>query len=352
MYKSDGRWGGETELLEGYTYKFLRNYSPSPSYLKWPGGLLNLGIWSEIKRNRPDVVILMSWMNATWWLAILACRYFRIPFLYMTDANVLDDLTINRWKKWAKRILLGKILFPLTSGFLCSGKANRQLYKQYGVPEGKLFEFAYSWGYEALLGVSDNLKSQKRQLRAELGIPEDTYLILFCGRLSREKGTFDLLEAFGRITSPKKALVFVGDGELKARLGEHIADHDLDGVHFAGFQDRVELLKYYAISDVLVLPSSHEPWGMVVNEAMCFGIPIIVSEQVGAGLDLVLEGYNGYVFPKGDVEALVNAFNHLMGLPEEEQLAMGGRSKEMIEKWTQKNLPGMLIHQLDAIYSR
>ena len=118
MYTTEGRWGGETELLEGYTYKFLRNYSPSPSYLKWPWGLINFGIWNEIKNTRPDVVILMSWMNATWWMAILACRFFKIPFLYMTDANVRDDLTNGSWNNWVKRVLLKNIIFPLTSGFL------------------------------------------------------------------------------------------------------------------------------------------------------------------------------------------------------------------------------------------
>lgn len=351
MYKTDGSWGSERELLGGYPYKFLRNYSPSPSYLKWPWGLINFGIWNEIKNNRPDVVILMSWMNTTWWVAILACQFFKVPFLYMTDANVRDDLTNGSWKNWVKKFLLGKLLFPRTTGFLCAGESNKRLYSQYGVPEEKLFKFVYSWGYEALLGVSDDLKSQRRRLRAGLGFLEDTFLILFSGRLSPEKETFDLLEAYRQVTSPDKALVFVGDGQLKAEMVEYVADHGLGGVHFVGFQDRAELLKYYAICDVLVLPSSYEPWGMVVNEAMCFEKPIIVSEQVGAGVDLVLPGYNGYVFPNGDVEALASAFNDLIGLSEGERLAMGGRSREMMEKWTEKNLPEMLIRHMDTIYS-
>lgn len=352
MYKSDGRWGGETELLEDYSYKFLRNYSPSPSYLKWPLGLINFGIWNEIKNNRPDAVILMSWMNATWWIATLACKFFKVPILYMTDANIRDDMANRRWKLRTKRLLLAKILFPLTSGFLYAGTANRQLYSHYDVPDEKLFEFAYSWGYEALLAASDNLNSDRRQLRAELGVSEDTFLFLFSGRLSHEKRPFDLLEAYRRVTSPNKALVFVGDGQLKRELLKYVTDHELGGVHFAGFKDRVQLLKYYTICDVLVLPSSYEPWGMVVNEAMCFGKPIIVSDQVGAGMDLVLQDYNGYVFPKGDVEAMTSALNQLMGLPEKERLAMGNKSRELIEKWTEKHLSGLLTQHLDTIYSR
>jgi len=270
----------------------------------------------------------------------------------MTDANVRDDLTNRSWKSRAKKLLLGNVLFPLTSGFLCSGEANRQLYIKYGVSEKNLFEFAYSWGYRALFGVSDDLKSQKRKLRTKLGIPEDTFVFLFCGRMSHEKRPFDFLEAYRRVASPDKALIFVGDGPLKGELKEFVADHQLDCVHFAGFQDRVEVLKYYAICDVLVLPSSYEPWGMVVNEAMCFGNPVIVSDKVGAGLDLVFQDYNGYVFTTGDVKAMASAFSDLIGLSQEERLAMGSRSRELMEKWTGKDLPGLLTQHLDFIYSR
>ena len=117
-FKTDGIWGVEEELLEGYKYKFLRNYSPWPSYLTTVVGLMNFGIWKEIVTTKPDVVILMSWMNPTWWLAVLACVYKRIPILYLTDQNVQRDLLGPKWKRLIKRLILGRGLFRLTSGFL------------------------------------------------------------------------------------------------------------------------------------------------------------------------------------------------------------------------------------------
>ena len=147
MYKVDQHWGEEDKMLEGYQFKFLRNFAPQASYLKWPFGLINIGIIKEIILGRPDVVVLMSWMNPTWWMALAVCVLFKIPFFYMTDDNVQIEPLRSKWKRRIKRMVLGKLLFKLSSGFLCAGTANRNLYRLYGVPENKLFPFAYSWGY-------------------------------------------------------------------------------------------------------------------------------------------------------------------------------------------------------------
>jgi glycosyltransferase involved in cell wall biosynthesis len=352
MYKTNQPWGDEGELLQGYKHKFLRNFSPSPSYLNWPFGLINLGIWNELKREKPDAVIIMSWANVTWWLTILACSYYRIPFLYMTDANVQGELGGSRWKVWVKRVFLGKMLFRLTAGFLCAGAENEQLYRYYRVPDEKLFPFAYSWGYEMFFHVSEELRPQRDRIRAELGVPEKRCVILFCGRLSKEKSPLHLLEAYRRVALPHKALVFVGDGELRETLQDYVVRHNLDSVHFFGFQNRREIQKFYAISDLLVLPSRKETWGIVVNEAMCFGLPVIVSDQVGAGKDLVRHGYNGFGFAQGNVEELASTIERFMQLSEGERSAMGLRSLDLVKKWVQRDLAGSLVECLDVVCSR
>ena len=350
-FKASGSWGVEGELLEGYNYKFLKNFSPFPSYLRSVIGLLNFGIWGEIVRNKPDVVILMSWMNPTWWLAILACIYRRIPFLYLTDQNVQRDLSGPKWKIWIKSFVLGKLLFRLTAGFLCAGTANRLLYEFYGVPDHKLIPFAFSWGSEKLLQASDELNSRKKEIRQQLGIPEDTYAILYCGRLSPEKSPLSLVEAFEKVDLADKTLIIVGDGELRASLQNYVAKKNIDHVYFFGFQNRREIPKFYVAADVLVLPSDQETWGIVVNEAMSFGLPVIVSDQVGAARDLVQNGYNGYTFPPGDVEALATNIKQLMQQDEAERSAMEAGSRELIEKWSTRDLTDSLDLYLDFIYS-
>ena len=350
-FNTEADWGVvEEELLSGYNFKFMRNFSPVASYLNWPFGLMNFGIWAELKRLRPDAVILMSWVNPTWWLAILACLWFRIPFLYLTDTNIQAEPLKRWWKAWPKRLLLGAGLFKLTSGFLYVGEANKRLYKYYGVPESKLVDFAFTWGYESLLEASRKLAHQRNLMRSQLGIPKNGRVILYCGRFSPEKGPSVLLEAFEQLQLPGKHLIFVGDGKLRGALEAYTTKHRLDAVQFVGFQNRQEILKFYAVADVLVLPSLSEATGGVVNEAMCFGLPVIVSDQVGFGMDLVGNGYNGFTFPVGDSGALARRIDQLFELPEGDRQMMGARSLDLMTKWAQRDLAGSLAQYLDSMY--
>ena len=101
--------------------------------------------------------------------------------------------------------------------------------------------------------------------------------------MSSEKNPMLLLQAYERLKQPNKALAIVGNGLLRRDLEEYVIDHKLKSVYFFGFKNRYEVPDYYAIADVLILPSDQETWGIVVNEALCFGLPVIVSDQVGAG---------------------------------------------------------------------
>lgn len=348
LYDSNAKWG-EENLLEGYKYKFMRNYAPLGSYLKTPFGLANLGIWKELAREKPDVVVLMGWTNPTWWIAILACLKHKIPFLYMNDANVQAEIYQARWKAVIKELALGKILFRLAAGFLSSGVANNHLYRYFGVPDEKLIPFGYSMVHQLMLPKSEQIQSQKIPIRSELGIPEDGFVVLFCGRFIKQKGPFDLLEAFQSLKQPNKVLVFVGGGELDKELKEYVAARNMESVYFFGFQGRQELPKFYEMSDVLVLPSWRETWGMVVNEALCFGLPVVVSDQVGAAPDLVENGSNGYIFPYKNVRALANCIEQVMNFSEEQRSKAQATSRQLISSWSERDLVGPLINYLDDL---
>lgn len=349
MYNTSAEWGNEAELLDGYQYKFLTNYSPFASYLRSIVGLLNFGIWKEINVTKPDVVLLMSWMNPTWWLAVMACRVSKVPFLYLTDANVWAENTKARWKTWGKKLLLGKILFKQTAGALCAGTANKLLYSYYGIPDEKLFPFAYSWGYEKLLQVSNEVRGHRQQYRNDLGIAENQTVIMFCGRFSEEKGLLNLIEAYAGVASPETTLMFVGDGGLRQLLEDSVSERQLPSVKFVGFQDRNEIHKFFAIADLLVLPSLRETWGIVVNEGLSFSLPAIVSHEVGAGVDLVQHGHNGFTFPGGDSEALRNCLQRFINLSPEEKRQMGAHSFELIRRWSERDLSSQLVGCLQTI---
>jgi len=351
QYNTNQNWGEEDSLLEGYSNQFLKNYSPLPSYLKWPFGLMNFGICSELIKEKPHAVILMSWMNPTWWLAVLVCLRYNLPYFYLTDSNVQTEPRKPKIVSWAKKLVLGKYLFKKASGFLCAGETNKQMYQYYGVPDSKLVPFAFSWGYQRLRSIAAEYKAQKTKFREELGIPKDDFVSLYCGRLSHEKSPELLLEAYRGIDRIGKSLLYVGDGVLRAQMEEYVKEHNIDSVYFLGFHDRLQIPKYYAVSDVLVLPSKREATGGVVNEAMAFSLPVIISDQVGFGVDFVVPGSNGYIFPAEDSVQLGKYIVQLGDLPVEEREEMGKQSQAIMDKWLARNLPENLVQYLQRIHA-
>jgi glycosyltransferase involved in cell wall biosynthesis len=143
-----------------------------------------------------------------------------------------------------------------------------------------------------------------------------------------------LLQAFYRIREQQldAALVFVGSGEQEAMLAHIVEAHNIPDVYFLGFRNQAELPLLYAIGDIFVMPTENEPWGLVINEAMAAGLPIIASEEIGAVPDLVQDGLNGYAFPAGNVEALTRRLQGLVSNPQLRQ-EMGAKSREIISNW-------------------
>lgn len=320
-------------LLSGYNYKFIRNYSPFTSLTTSPFYLMNFGIWKEIKMNKYDAVVIQAWNNFTWWLIFFACLTFKTPVLFMTDANNLSDSSRSAWKKWLKKNIFKKILFKKAAGFLTSGSVNEDFYKNYGAPKEKMVELHYSYGYEDFLVKAEQLKSQKESIRKKFRIKEDDFVWLFVGRLVEEKNILILLEAYKNVNRKNKKLFIVGEGPLQKKIEEHIKNLNIEEVFLTGFQPKEKLFDFYILSDALILPSTDEPWGMVINEAMCFGLPIITSDRVGAAVDLVRHGYNGFIVPSGNIDDLSLKLGQLTDMSKEQRAIFGDRSKEMIAKW-------------------
>ena len=120
---------------------------------------------------------------------------------------------------------------------------------------------------------------------------------------------------------------------MRKEFEQYIKDYGLENVVLMGFQPHKKISDFYTAADVLVLPSEHETWGIVVSEAMCFGLPVIVSDRVGAGVDLVKNGYNGFIFPVGDAEKFSEAVKKVMDLSKEEKQLFDQRSLGIITQW-------------------
>lgn len=338
----------DVPLLDGYRHIFLKNLSPRPSPSHF-WGVINPGITAAILRGGFDAIWIHGWYLASNWLAWVAGASSRTPVLLRGESSGLAEPGGLKGKM--KRTVL-TAFFERISGFLAIGTSNATFYRSYGVPEEKIFWTPYAVDNGFFREQARNLAGQKRLLREKEGISQDLPVILFCGKLIEKKCPFDLLRAFAILGGyPKASLVFVGDGPLRPKMECFVSEHRLANIYFLGFRNQTELPVCYAMADLLVLPSSVEPWGLVLNEAMCFGLPVIASDRVGAAADLVQEGINGFTYPVGNVKALADRLQGVLA-DEQGRQEMGLQSCAIISRWGIKEDAEGLLKALRSVVSK
>jgi glycosyltransferase involved in cell wall biosynthesis len=162
-------------------------------------------------------------------------------------------------------------------------------------------------------------------------------VILFASKLQTRKHCDHLVEAYAQLSpttgvEPHPYLVIVGDGEERAALERQAAATGFASIRFCGFRNQSELPRFFDLATVFVLPSQHEPWGLIVNEVMNAARAVIVSDDVGCGPDLVEDGVNGSIYPTGNVGALAASLRRVLETPGAAE-AMGRRAFERIQSW-------------------
>lgn len=337
----DLRW--DVPLLDGYRYEFLPALGRRDRLSFWRP--LSYGLGRFLRAGRFDALWVHGYAHQVCWRAIVAAKKAGIKVLMRGESHRLSE-TRHPLKRWAKRQLLGW-LFRRVDGFLAIGTLNREYYIHYGVPEDKIFPMPYAVDNEFFRDKAEKARACREALRAELGLQPGRPIVLYASKLQRRKRPDDLLEAYIRLSpdgirEPRPYLVVVGDGEERWRLEERVRGLGWQSVRFLGFQNQSELPRYYDLCDVFVLPSEREPWGLVVNEVMNAGKPVIVSDQVGCGPDLVYDGVNGFMFPVGDIGALADRLRFLTAHPDVAS-RMGQESLRIIERWDfEADIEGLL----------
>ncbi len=311
----------------GYRWELLTNWRKGPPSAFW--SCINPSIINRLRRGGFDAVWVHGWADVTTWLGILTALIFDIPLLVRGEARLA--LRESRLKSLAKRLILAPIL-RRASGVLTIGKLSCDYYRHYGIQGHRQFLTPYAVDNDYFISKAQQLGNDRMRLKAGLGLDAGRPLILFSGKLIPRKRPFDLLHA-QQCLENQASLVLLGDGILRPALEIYAHEHRIQNVYFAGFKNQTELCQYFAAADIFVLPSEFETWGLVVNEAMCFGLPVIISDGVGAGPDLVEHGANGFVYPAGNIDRLV-AYLRQMFLDENMRVAMGCASFEKIKAWS------------------
>lgn len=327
-------------LIDGYPWAHL----PNRSLTQHEGtffGLLNPGVWRLISRGNFDAVVLLTgYVCATFWIAMAAAKWKGTLVLFGTDANELVPRDAKRWKLWLKRLLWPR-LFRLADIVLIVSTGGAALMRSLGIPNDRIALVPFCVDNNWWLEKSDQV--DRAAVRARWNLPDDAFVVLFCAKLQPWKRPQDLLRAFASLAGSNVFLVFAGDGALRSALeSEALSLGIAERVRFLGFVNQSGLPETYTASDILVLPSEYEPFGLVVNEAMLCRCPVIVSNRVGARFDLVREGETGYVFPCGDVRALAATLQDAVS-DRARLRRMGESARERMASWSPSDYVNALV---------
>jgi len=331
----DVKW--DIPLLEGYKHEFLPSLrdNGSASVFSPISFGLTRRLAGEGGNSGFDVLWVHGYSTVNQMHGILAAKAAGIPVLVRSDSS-LYDRPRGPLKLLLKRAFFS-ILRGLVDGVLVSGTRNLAYWRHYMGPEFPMFLLPYAVDNEWFQQQSRLAAAGRSALQAELNLEPHRPVILFASKLQTRKHCNDLIAAYEKLSpgeglEPEPYLVIIGDGEERDSLERQAAATGFQSIRFCGFRNQSELPRYFDLCSVFVLPSRHEPWGLIVNEAMNAGRAVIVSDDVGCQPDLVTNGIEGCVYPVQDVEALTAALRHVLASPQRAE-AMGKRALARISNW-------------------
>ncbi len=297
-FGADIKW--DVPLLDGYSWTHVPNRgSGAESFF----GLFNPGLWKHIRSGNYDAVLcFIGYVRATFWISCMASKFSKAAFIFGADATSLTPRDGRNWKIPIKKFfwpwlfrLADQVIVPSSDGrdFMCSLGIQRDHVSLTGDCVDN------DWW------MQQSKQVDRAAVRASWGVSPDDAVIVFSAKLQQWKRPLDLLRAFAKANLPNAFLLFAGTGPLLPQLESEAASLGVASrVRFLGFVNQTQLPAVYTSSDLLILPSDFEPFGLVVNEAMCCGCAAAASDRAGAARDLVAPVSADFVFRCGDTDAL------------------------------------------------
>ncbi len=295
-------------------------------------------MWRALDEIKPEAVVINGWASIDAFSALAWCAKKNVPAVVMSESTAWDERRVF-WKEWIKSRLV-----RLNSTGLAGGTPHAEYLAQLGLRRDRVF-----LGYDIVDNQyfqtkTDGIRKQKAEIANSHKLPEKYFLA--SARFVEKKNLFRLVQAYARYRalSEKAAagnakpeiwkLVLLGDGLLKADLCQMIADLGLQqSVLLPGFKQYDELPTFFGLAGAFIHASTTEQWGLVVNEAMASGLPVLVSNRCGCALDLVKDGVNGFQFDPGNVDELAQLMLRLGDMEQGMRNKMGEASREIISAW-------------------
>ena len=300
----------------------------------------------------PQAVAIHGWYEPTAMRSLLWCLRNQVPAIVMSESTAWDGKR-RPHVEWVKSRVL-----QCFSAALVGGQSSRQYISQLGMSVDHCFQ-----GYDAIdndhfSSHLEEMRANRKQVAAELNLPEKYFLA--SGRFVEKKNFPGLLmsyAAYRKQVADKNgepwSLVILGDGGERPAIEAAIREWQLEGhVQLAGFQQYDCLPKYYALASAFVHASAVEQWGLVVNEAMAAGLPVIVSNRCGCARDLVLDDQNGWQFDPDDGDTLSDLMMKMSSSSLDVLSSMGARSREIVAEWGPDRFASGLSNAVESAASQ
>lgn len=319
------KWKGTLSICYFALTSVLRDWHIDEENLLCPYTVLNRRQkWEEIPswklalqalrhawRSGADCFILGEYSSLPYWFVWAYGVLTRKKIAAIVESHEADHVR-TAWKERIKQVFLSRCFRVIVAG-----EKHSAYVKKLGVSQERIIVMGGVGGVDHVIydpyRKKYNTPEKRQALFTLLGIPKRKYFI-YVGRFSPEKNLLSLLHVYEKAACEKKGwgLLMVGAGLQALSLQAYAMGHRLTHVVFSGFVQQDRLPLYYLASQVFVLPSLSEPWGLVVDEALALGLPVLVSERCGCVPDIVHEGENGVIFPPEDEEAFVRCFHFMM----------------------------------------
>jgi glycosyltransferase involved in cell wall biosynthesis len=309
-------------LTEGYAHTFLSN---EPAINESRQLRLDVRkLQAHLRALQADCVLTMGHSPVAFYgRTVLAARLLRLPVVLRPDAT---DHSITRpaAKKLVRHLFL-RLFYRQVRVFLAQGQHAYSHYRAKGVAPDKIVWAPYAIDTQWFEHQVQTWLPRRDAVRQELGFTPEQTVFLFSGKLVAIKSPLLIAEGLRHLvqcTSTPVGLLIVGDGELRPQLAAALQQVPAVFTNWAGFQNQGQLARFYCAADCLLVPSVGETWGLVVNEALQYGIPAVVSDGVGCHPDLIEAGKTGFVFPVGDAATLADCMSRIMTLLQNSRAAL------------------------------
>ena len=350
-------WDRTDAVATGFTRKTI---FPDQVFENIPSAEIKRGVFNALDQLRPAAMAIAGWGTVDARACLAWCNKNNARAIVMSETRAADGQRVW-WKEWVKSRIVRQFV-----GALCGGESHRNYLVELGIPKNRI-EFGYN------IVDNDFFKPSSNNLKTEP-------FFLASNRFISRKNLVRLIQAYAKYAKSFQGaegtsiwpLVLLGDGELRGELMQHsselgltIVEYDeaqdlkrnsykfktpADGgaVVFTGFRQIQELPEFYARAGAFIHPALEEPWGLVINEAMASGLPVLSSNNVGAAEELVIDGDTGSLFDPENIDEMARAMAEMSEMSTDERMAMGRRAMQRLERLAPKRAFGEGLLKLIA----